>query len=166
MPRRSTCTTQPIGELSDEDDEELLQTSSDDIRLRKPTEKELKMIKAPTFKVPKKKLMARIEPANIDLKPEDFGGLRGSRWLNDEIINSFVGVVNARNAMNWNSVEAKRDAAVEDSDVVEIYSAPRMPTPGSIKEIFERPRPKVHIFNPSFFARLPQNNQCSRTGPG
>ena len=72
----------------------------------------------------------KVRAANITLRLNDLKTLRGSRWLNDEIINSFAALLNCRNRDFFRG---------EDLNV-------RNPT--------EPMRPRTHMFSSFFFTRL------------
>lgn len=119
---------------------------SRDIRFRMLNAEELAIVLSLTYRVPKQRVLARIEEANIELRGEDFGGLRGSRWLNDEIMNSFVSLINTRNRKN-------NDDKAEMSEEKRGFESSIC----SEKNALWRSRPRSHIFNTFFFARLSQN---------
>lgn len=135
------------------------------IRLRGLTKCELIEVKSVTSKVRKNQVLAVVKEANISLRGEDFACLRASRWLNDEVMNSFVALINARNRSfsgldkkekmssenentnrtSWTSEECI--AAFNDKDKIEKEYC---------KDIFKMDRPRTHVFNTFFFARLEQ----------
>lgn len=147
--------TRRITNESDDDDfahdnkaEEIIK----DIRLRPPSYEELTVIKSLTWRVKKTHVMSRVKEANINLKAEDFSCLRGSRWLNDEVMNAFVALVNRRNIECFATEGGKVEGgAVAGNDVLEVTEYKNDPN-----DFFRRPRPRAYVFNTFFFARLSQ----------
>lgn len=80
-----------------ESGEDLNGNVEEEIRFRRPSEKERAQLIALTSSRKKEKVVTTIKEANIELKAEDFRRLGGSCWLSDELINSFVALVNERN---------------------------------------------------------------------
>lgn len=119
-----------------------------DIRFKDLDSEELGHVASLTSKVPRQMVLAKVEEANIELKGEDFGGLRGSRWLNDEIMNSFVALINARNRDEVRNKMTDVDSSDYESEVCSSLSG---------RSFFSRKRPRTHVFNTFFFARLSQN---------
>lgn len=132
-------------------DEEVDEICEMDIRFKALNEEEVKQLKCLTYKVPKQQVMAFIKAANIKLKADDFSGLRGSRWLNDEVINSFTALLNERNKKHVSSCMKDKinSANKEDDEVMEVAI-----TGGNPMQVFHLARPRVHIFNTFFFERL------------
>lgn len=71
--------------------------------------------------------LATIPSAHITLKRTDFKRLRGARWLNDEVLNAYVALVNDRN--NRYFQELRGDAGPAE-------------------------RPRTYMFNTFFYSRL------------
>lgn len=122
----------------------------ENIRLRSVTKVEEREIASVTRNVLKKDILATVKEANIRLCGEDFSCLRGSRWLNDEVMNSFVGLINSRNCKYFhgrcgqdgeNQPNFSREVEFESHD-----------------QIFVSSRPRTHVFNTFFMARLSQND--------
>lgn len=138
-PSVTNIKTEPPSDIDDRDF---------DIRFKGLNGEELTLVASLTSNVPKQLVLAKVEEANIELKGEDFGGLRGSRWLNDEIMNSFVSLVNARNRDEVRNKMNDVDYFDHESEV-DLNSSRR--------SFFSRKRPRTHVFNTFFFARLSQN---------
>ncbi|KAJ8906113.1 hypothetical protein NDN08_002612 [Rhodosorus marinus] len=79
---------------------------------------------AMSSKASKDEVLSVIKEANITLTREDFVRLQGERWLHDEIINSYVAMLNRRNSERYES-NTRRNGY-----------------------------PRVHCFNTFFFAKL------------
>ncbi|KAI0567630.1 Ulp1 peptidase [Gracilaria domingensis] len=124
-----------------------------DIRFRALDMEELTLIRSLTHEVPKQRVLVRIQEANIQLKGEDFACLRGSRWLNDEILNSFVALINSRNIRDVRS-EAKLEN--DGLDFGKAFSIDVDAPQDNLHDIFSRKRPRTHMFNTFFFPRLTQ----------
>lgn len=101
----------------------------------------------------------RVAAARITLRRRDLRRLRGSRWLNDELMNAYVALINARNrrrvadaaaAAVEAAVASAAAAADTDDDVVCVTDAPPPPPPPP------PPPLRVHVWNTFFFARLTQ----------
>lgn len=142
-------------ESSEEDDEST--TEQIDIRFKPLSSPELEVVRSLTFKISKNKVMAKIPEANIELKAGDFSCLRGSRWLNDEIMNSFVALINARNETHVvkhskTGLSKTNSQVEEDDEITEVAVTSSKPM-----EVFRRPRPRMHLFNTFFFTRLSQH---------
>lgn len=120
----------------------------EDIRFKTPSSAEMQVINSLTRRAPKDRVLATIKQANIDLKADDFSGLRASRWLNDEIINSFVALLNERNQKNKQSTvsEEEKNARTETDEK-------ESETDDEI-DFFDRPRPRMYMFNTFFFERI------------
>ena len=85
----------------------------------------------------------RVQTAKITLRPEDLSGLRGSNWINDEIINSFAALLNLRNRDFFNSLRSK---ASNDFYRKKCFSG---------RKVANGPcRPRTFMFNSHFFSRL------------
>jgi Ulp1 protease family, C-terminal catalytic domain len=85
--------------------------------------------------------LATIPSAHITLRREDFKRLRGVRWLNDEIINSYVALINQRNVLYRERVAAATASAI--SKVGDDGGAGKT-----------RQRPHTYVFNTYFYTRL------------
>ncbi|CAN8075280.1 unnamed protein product [Agarophyton chilense] len=120
-----------------------------DIRFRRLDPEELVILSSLTDQVPKQFVLSRIEEANIGLKGEDFARLRGSRWLNDELLNSFVALINSRNRR-----DVLRESNFENEEIE--YSIDVDAPQEGLYSIFSRKRPRTHVFNTFFFPRLTQ----------
>lgn len=127
------------------------------IRLRPLNEEELKECVSVTKNVKKSEVLAVIKEARISLCGRDFSCLRGCRWLNDEILNSFVALINARNREYFKQEDNEeivehRPGWVEDDGQKgdEHFSG--------CGQLFSSNRPRTHVFNTFFFERLKQNN--------
>eukprot|EP00172_Hildenbrandia_rubra_P000819 Plantae.Rhodophyta-Hildenbrandia_rubra.ctg14608.p1 GENE.Plantae.Rhodophyta-Hildenbrandia_rubra.ctg14608~~Plantae.Rhodophyta-Hildenbrandia_rubra.ctg14608.p1 ORF type:complete len:593 (-),score=108.13 Plantae.Rhodophyta-Hildenbrandia_rubra.ctg14608:89-1867(-) len=122
-------------------------SKSNDVRLKKVTKEELAKVKSLTTKAGKQDARAEIPAANITLRGEDLARLRGCRWLNDELINSYISLINARNEDYFESKEEKEPNESSDGE-----------SSGASKDHSEsQTRPKVYVFNTFFFPRLQQN---------
>lgn len=93
--RRSARLSRPV-HLS-ESEEEIDESLEEEIRFRLASKAERGQLRALTFQLEDEEVVAKIKEANIELKAEDFRRLGGSCWLSDELINSFVALVNERN---------------------------------------------------------------------
>ncbi|KAA8496817.1 Ubiquitin-like-specific protease ESD4 [Porphyridium purpureum] len=67
-------------------------------RLAPPTGEKLNDVLKWAFRGPQKYPLVTVKAAKITLQREDMCRLRGSSWLNDELVNSYVALLNARNA--------------------------------------------------------------------
>lgn len=85
----------------------------------------------------------RVPGSNIVLHRSDFACLRGLRWLNDELVNAFGGLLNERNR--------KLDAVCKPNVVSSNASHA-----GPVDVLFSRGRPRAHMLNSFFYARLAQ----------
>lgn len=101
-----------------------------DPRLVPPTPNELALIKGVTFKAPMTAVVASIPSVNLKLRGKDIARLRGRRWLNDEVLNAFISLVNARNAQAFRSVDMHQS------------------------ERWRLSRPRTYVFNTFFYTRL------------
>lgn len=133
----------------------------DNVRLRPLSEQELGEVRAVTRGVWKQQPIAFVKEANITLKGQDFACLRGSRWLNDEVMNSFMALLNARND--------KYHGVDDDVIMTDVRDAMGVTRVGGLLnynndervdclKIFKQPRPRVHAFNTFFFSRMTQGN--------
>lgn len=135
------------------------------IRLEPLTNDELMEVRAVTRGVRKQEPLVFVKEANIMLKGEDLARLRGCRWLNDEVMNSFVALINARNDKHHKGNE---DVIMTDENIVAEKQS-HEPVDKSDKrlhfcEIFKKPRPRIHAFNTFFFARLTQGDMYDYRG--
>lgn len=126
------------------------------IRLIRLNEEELKEWASVTKNVKKSAVLAVIKEARISLCGRDFACLRACRWLNDEILNSFVALINARNREYFKQKDNEeivehRPGWVEDDGRKgdEHFSG--------CNQLFSSYRPRTHVFNTFFFERLKQN---------
>lgn len=129
------------------------------IRLQPLTRNELYEVNSVTQGVRKNEPLAFIKNANIMLRGEDFACLRGCRWLNDEVMNSFMALINARNDKfhygDDDTVMFDANRAGEDSGS-RVASKPDASR--SYRLLFTMSRPRAHAFNTFFFARLTQGD--------
>jgi len=79
--------------------------------------------------------LAKIPEANIVLRREDFLRLRGNNWLNDELLNSYVALLNSRN-------EKTRTSSSDTSRT-----------------------PRIYCFNTFFFTKLTSGKQHMSAPP-
>lgn len=79
------------------------------------------------------KKLSTIESVGITLRGEDFSRLDGTGWLNDELMNAYMALINEREDRYWNSVE----------------SGEKEPIDG---------RPRSYCFNTFFFTRLGEDS--------
>lgn len=96
-----------------------------------------------------------VDCANITLNGTDFRTLRGHRWLNDEIINSFTALLNKRN------LDYFRQAAHSNERFPALTSEQRRASNASPRDfdvLFSRPRPRTHMFNSFFMTRITSGN--------
>lgn len=140
-----------VKEESDDDD---LFSEPCDIRIRPLRQDELATVRSLTFGVRKTEVISYVKQAKIELKANDFSGLRGSRWLNDEVMNAFIALINDR---NYRQVRLPLKSAAkpawedEDDEICEVAAVTSRPL-----EVFRRPRPRAYIFNTFFLTRISQ----------
>lgn len=120
-----------------------------DIRFRSLTFEEMVRVSSLTTFVPKQSALSRIERANIVLKGKDFARLRASRWLNDEIMNSFVALINSRNERYVRSGSGSHNLGVKKYSITDSFLDDPL-------DIFSRKQSRTHVFNTFFFPRLTQ----------
>ena len=120
----------------------------EDIRFKAPSSAEMEVINSLTRRAPKEQVLATIKQANIDLKADDFSGLRASRWLNDEIINSFVALLNERNQKNTQLTNSEKKEVTKTETVGKECETDKE------VDFFDRPRPRMYMFNTFFFERI------------
>lgn len=101
-----------------------------DPRLTPPTSGELEVIEDVTCKTPVSSVVATIACANITLQRRDMASLRDKRWLNDEVMNAFVALINARNTKAFSRSERNQHGCWRPS------------------------RPRTYVFNTFFYTRL------------
>jgi hypothetical protein len=141
-----------------------------DIRRQALNSSETTIVKSATIKVPQDKIVAEVKEANIVLRGEDIVRLRGRRWLNDEVINSFVALINVRNKKYFaNQGKSSSDTSVTPDrgcDVVEV-SSPTTPyhhreEEGILRQSYnglrQPGRPRTYAFNTFFHTRLCKNS--------
>jgi Ulp1 protease family, C-terminal catalytic domain len=143
-----------------------------DIRLQALNKTETSIVKTATLRVPQSKIIAQVKEANIVLRGEDIVRLRGRRWLNDEVINSFVALINIRNKKHFTEKDKRsnsvsNDKADLDNDIVEV-SMTKVPFEiHRKKDNIEKStrskaagngRPRTYAFNSFFLTRLCQND--------
>lgn len=130
--------------LVTESEEELDGSLEEEIRFRLPSKAERAQLSALTFKLDDEEVVARIKEANIELKAEDFRRLGGSCWLSDELINSFVALVNERNQAYCVSISTKASShgpqaplseAMNDGSSQPLKDPLSEPPPLELKEI-------------------------------
>lgn len=140
-----------------------VQRVSRNIRLTPLTKGELLEVKSVTQGVRKQEPLAFVKEANIMLKGEDFSRLRGCRWLNDEVMNSFVALINARNDKYH---KGDGDVVMTDVDIAKKgrFGSVKEGDGCSYLEFFKKPRPRTHAFNTFFFARLTQGDGYDYSG--
>lgn len=104
----------------------------------------------------------RVAAARITLRKRDLRRLRGSRWLNDEVMNAYVALINARNRLRVTDAAA---AAVVAAEVAAATAAAAADTDDEVVCVTDEPPPpppppppplRVHVWNTFFFARLTQ----------
>lgn len=133
-------------------------TSDDNVRLRPLNEQEVAKVKSMTRNMWKKDVVLSIvEEARIKLRGDDFARLRGNRWLNDEVMNSFVALINARNRDFFKKEMKEKFAGFKASHTIE-YSSTSWPYADRQLScaFFKFPRPRTYVFNTFFFTRLVQ----------
>jgi hypothetical protein len=157
---------------------------SKDVRLRALTDEQTKSYRAATYQIAKGKVVAEIAEANIVLRGVDIVRLRGRRWLNDEVINSFCALINSRSRKHFagkprptfpplkelNGISSRHktdvsgtDVSSDDSDgeckIVETAAAMekqrQMDRNGS--PVVRPGRPRAYVFNSFFYTRMSQN---------
>jgi sentrin-specific protease 1 len=123
-------------------------------RLRPLDELERKVFQTTTQKVVKGEIVAEVKSANIVLRGKDIVRLRGRRWLNDEVVNAMVGLINDRNrAFFANAASAsassggKAMGAENDDDDCQVVDT----------DVVRPGRPRCYMFNSFFFTRLHSN---------
>jgi len=82
----------------------------------------------------------RIHSAKINLQKEDIGTLLDNEWVNDEIVNSFIALLNSRNQRFFERL-AQNNAATSCLETSSFQT-----------------RPKTYMFNSFFFPCLTQGN--------
>lgn len=152
-----------------------------DIRLRALSEKEKDKYESITTGA-KKRVIVDIKEANIELCGRDFSRLRASRWLSDELMNSFIALVNSRNMAYVAKLEcpevtpellllttkmSKAGLADERTPSTSEGSSEKVTVDeekGKVIHVFNRPRPRTHIFNTFFFTRLTHGDRYDYDG--
>lgn len=134
---------------TEDSEEEAVVPFIENIRLRPVNAAEQREINRVTRNVRKKGVLATVKEANILLRGEDFSCLRGSRWLNDEVMNAFVGLINARNVNHF--VKRMTHVRHDDDGVGRLV---REVGDESYDTFFRLARPRTHVFNTFFMARL------------
>lgn len=121
-------------------------------RLRSLTKGENALWEALTQQPQRRKQMAHVKCANIKLLSSDFKCLRGYRWLNDEIMNGFVALINERNKAHF--AKADETGSARQSPVSVLCGNVPQHNDEDTSALFARPRPRTHVFNSFFFTRL------------
>lgn len=159
-----------------------------DIRLRALSTEEANEYESVTTG-PRKRVVVEIKEANIELTGEDFSRLRACRWLSDEVLNSFIALINARNAAyvaelecpdikpNCEAITPELEALAAKMSTTDISGAKSLPGLESANEkgsvdkdeptvvhAFNGLRPRSHIFNTFFFTRLTQGDRYDYGG--
>ena len=157
------------------------------IRLKELDEDEKKEWASVTKDVKKSTVLAVIKGARISLCGKDFACLRGQRWLNDEVLNSFFALINARNRAYFELLEKDALAEIEskgwternvgddmDSDCkftrcAELFEDDLEPGQSDSDNeakawAHEWTRPRTHVFNTFFFERYSQNGGLDYDG--
>lgn len=140
---------------------DMIPETSGDIRLVLPNMDELNKIHQMTAGFNKNHVVTKIKEANIELTVEHFDTLRGSRWLSDEVMNCFVALLNSRNLQYCSGLQEDKESVEKDVELVatvEKDSVDDVPKGMAAQEkLFTYGRPRVHVFNTFFYARLSQN---------
>lgn len=139
------------------DDSKLnMEKKKDDIRFRALSDEEYEEVYKMTYNVRKKQQLVFVMDAGIQLCGEDLSCLRGCRWLNDEIINSVAGLINARNMRAM--CDGDMNEVVEVSLCSSLQSEKGVGKSGNklYERHFQQKRGRVHVFNSFFFTRLTQ----------
>lgn len=100
-----------------------------DPRTRRLIAREIDLVSKLTMGGKPDEKLSTIPSARITLRRRDFRLLRGTRWLNDEVINCYMALINDREERYWTPVDAGE----------------RQREPG---------RPRVYCFNTFFYTRL------------
>lgn len=124
-------------------------TVNRDICLQPLSSEERKTVESLTYNVSLERRVIYVKEANIYLKARDLCTLQGQNWLNDEIINTFAALINARSLFYRNRL-GTNDTGTHVPDVTQ-----SSPTDGV--EIFQLARPRVHAFNSFFWVSLTQS---------
>lgn len=137
--------------------DENIDNNESNIRLTRLNNEELEEWASVTRNVKKAAVLAVVKEARISLCGRDFACLRACRWLNDEILNSFVALINARNREYFK--EKDNEEIVEHRPAwVEDNGRQRDEHFTGCDLLFSSYRPRTHVFNTFFFERLKQNS--------
>lgn len=142
------------------------QTAAENIRLKELTGDEFEKFRAATYQSSDTEVVAQVSSVNISLTGADMRRLRGRRWLNDEVINAFCGLINARSRAHFapeeslttsmDSMDGRSSALIAKGRAPEHIEpctrAPNMPESFQING-----RPRAYVFNSFFYTRLVSN---------
>lgn len=135
-------------------------------RLRPLSPEERTRFQTATQNVTKGEVVAEVKSANIRLRGKDIVRLRGRRWLNDEVVNAMVGLVNERNRQHFAGASAPSNLVRNDIDGCDETNA----TGKAVNEkdaddecqlidrnVVKPGRPRSYMFSSFFFTRLAGN---------